>query len=49
MDILENIRSWNRVRQTRNELYSLSNRELSDLGIARGDIPFIAKRAMRAK
>lgn len=49
MDILGNIRNWNRVRQTRNELYSLSNRELTDLGIARGDIPFIAKRAVGGK
>ncbi|MEM8749267.1 MAG: DUF1127 domain-containing protein [Pseudomonadota bacterium] len=47
MDILNNIRTWNRVRQTRNELYSLSARELNDLGIARGDIPFIAKRAAK--
>ena len=47
MDILNNIRTWNRVRQTRNELNSLSTRELNDLGISRGDIPFIAKRALR--
>ena len=47
MDIFGSIRTWNRVRQTRNELNSLSNRELNDLGIARGDIPFIAKRAVR--
>ena len=46
MDILGNIRTWNRVRQTRNELNSLSNRELDDLGITRGDIPFIAQRAV---
>ncbi len=47
MDIFGSIRTWNRVRQTRNELNGLSNRELNDLGIARGDIPFIAKRAVR--
>ena len=47
MDILGNIRSWNRVRQTRNELMGLSNRELNDLGISRGDIPHIARRAVR--
>lgn len=47
MSLFGNIRTWNRVRQTRNELYGLSNRELNDLGIARGDIPFIAKRAAR--
>ena len=47
MDLFGRIRDWNRVRQTRNELYTLSNRELNDLGISRGDIPFIAKRAVR--
>ncbi|MEL6735851.1 MAG: DUF1127 domain-containing protein [Pseudomonadota bacterium] len=47
MDIFGQFRSWNRIRQTRNELYTLSERELNDLGIARGDIPFIAKRAAR--
>ncbi|MGI9366306.1 MAG: DUF1127 domain-containing protein [Rhizobiaceae bacterium] len=46
MEIFGNIRNWNRIRQTRNELNSLSNRELDDLGITRGDIPFIAKRAV---
>ena len=49
MDIFGTIRSWNRVRQTRNELMSLSNRELNDLGIARSDIPFIARRAVSSK
>lgn len=47
MDLFGNIRDWNRVRQTRNELNSLSNRELNDLGINRGDIPFIARRAIQ--
>ena len=47
MNLFDNIRTWNRVRQTRNELYGLSNRELDDLGITRGDIPFIAKQASR--
>jgi len=47
MGIFGSIRTWNRVRQTRNELNNLSARELDDLGISRGDIPFIAKRAAR--
>jgi len=47
MDIFGQFRTWNRVRQTRNELNSLSQRELNDLGISRGDIPFIARRAAR--
>lgn len=47
MELFNSIRTWNRVRQTRNELNSLSNRELDDLGITRGDIPFIARRAAK--
>jgi len=47
MNFFDNIRSWNRVRQTRNELYGLSNRELDDLGISRGDIPFVARRSVK--
>ncbi len=46
MNLLDNIRTWNRIRQTRNELNALSVRELNDLGISRSDIPFIAKRAV---
>lgn len=46
MNIFDNIRSWNRIRQTRKELSSLSNRELDDLGISRGDIPAVARRAV---
>ncbi len=45
MKVLKTIRTWNRTRQTRNELLCLSTRELEDLGIARCDIPFIAKQA----
>ena len=47
MDFFKPVRNWNRVRNTRNELDSLSNRELADLGISRGDIPFIARRAAK--
>ena len=47
MDVVKSIRNWNRVRQTRNELSALSTRELADLGITRGDIPFIARRAAK--
>lgn len=45
MDIFGAIRTWNNVRQTRNALSNLSARELSDIGITRGDIPSIALRA----
>ncbi len=47
MNLLKSYSAWTRVRQTRNELNALSNRELNDLGINRGDIPFIAQRAVR--
>lgn len=33
------------MKQTRNELQSLSNRELTDMGITRGEIPRVAKEA----
>ena len=47
MDFLRPVRNWNRIRNTRNELNGLTNRELADLGITRGDIPFIARRSVR--
>ena len=47
MNFMKPVRNWNRVRNTRNELNSLTNRELADLGITRGDIPFIARRSVR--
>ena len=34
--------AWHRHRETIRELSMLSNRELADLGISRGDIPFVA-------
>ena len=45
MNIFGTVRSWNRQRQTRTELYALTNRELADLGITRSDIPRIARQA----
>ena len=38
---------WQRYSRTVSELESLSNRELADLGIARGDIGRIAREAVR--
>jgi uncharacterized protein YjiS (DUF1127 family) len=40
--------SWKRYSRTLNELESLSNRELADLGIARADIPRLAREAARS-
>ncbi|WP_333781702.1 DUF1127 domain-containing protein [Hoeflea prorocentri] len=36
--------NWRAYRNTCNELYKMSDRELNDIGIARGDIPFVARR-----
>ena len=42
-NIMKKYNSWNQYRETYAELSHLSNRELNDLGIARGDIKSIAK------
>ena len=34
---------WNDARLTRNALESLSNRELEDIGLSRGDIQTVAR------
>lgn len=39
--------TWKRYNRTVNELSALSNRELSDLGLARGDIHRVAREAVR--
>lgn len=46
MNLIRNYRNWRRYRETVNELSRLSNRELNDLGIARGDIPFVARKSV---
>jgi uncharacterized protein YjiS (DUF1127 family) len=46
MNLIRNYRNWRRYRDTVNELSRLSNRELNDLGINRGDIPFVARRTV---
>ncbi|MGI9352552.1 MAG: DUF1127 domain-containing protein [Rhizobiaceae bacterium] len=43
MNIIDNVRSWNRARQTRNELSALSNRQLDDIGIGRHGIASVAR------
>ncbi|MCY1707485.1 DUF1127 domain-containing protein [Pannonibacter sp. SL95] len=45
--VVRKYNSWVNYRRTVEELSRLSNRELSDLGIGRGDIEFIARRASR--
>jgi uncharacterized protein YjiS (DUF1127 family) len=40
-------RTWRKYRETYDELMRLSNRDLTDIGIRRGDIPTIARRTAR--
>lgn len=42
MDMFNSYRKWRNYRRTVNELSSLSNRELDDLGITRGEIRSVA-------
>jgi uncharacterized protein YjiS (DUF1127 family) len=46
--ITEKLASWRRYRDAVRELSQLSDRELDDIGIRRGDIPFVASQAARA-
>jgi uncharacterized protein YjiS (DUF1127 family) len=43
MDVFGSFRKWRNYRRTVTELSALSNRELDDLGINRGDIPHVAR------
>lgn len=36
---------WNDARVTRNALNKLTDRELEDIGLCRGDIDYVARRA----
>lgn len=47
MNIVRSYANWRRYRDTCSELNRLSQRELADLGIARSDIPSIARSATR--
>ena len=46
-NLVRKYHSWQKYRRTYDELSRLSNRELNDLGIGRGDIDFIARSNMR--
>jgi uncharacterized protein YjiS (DUF1127 family) len=47
MTFKQSFGNWRRYRNTCNELYRMSDRELNDIGISRGDIPFIARQSTR--
>lgn len=46
MKLINSFASWRKYRETCSELSRLSERELNDIGMARGDIPFVARRAV---
>lgn len=41
-DVVGHVVSWNDARVTRNALSALSDRELDDIGLVRGDIDTVA-------
>lgn len=47
MSLKHSFNRWRLYRRTCNELNAMTERELGDLGIARGDIPAVARRAVR--
>ena len=49
MNLIRSYNNWRRYRDTVTELNRLSARELNDLGISRGDIAFVAKKAAAAR
>ena len=46
-DFAKAYRTWRKYRDTRAELARLSDRDLRDIGIKRGDIPTIALKSAR--
>ena len=46
MNVIRNYREWRRYRETVRELSRLSDRELHDMGISRGDIHAVAQRKL---
>jgi uncharacterized protein YjiS (DUF1127 family) len=47
MNMMKSYQNWRAYRSTVAELNQLSERELSDLGLARGDIYAVARKAVR--
>lgn len=46
-DAFAALRDWNDARLTRKSLSQLSNRELDDIGLIRGDIETVVRRTIR--
>ena len=47
--ISEKLQAWRRYRDAVRELSQLSDRELADIGIRRGDIEYIVRRSVGSK
>ena len=47
--ISEKLRAWRRHRDAVRELSQLSDHELSDIGIGRGDIDYVVRRPVARK
>jgi uncharacterized protein YjiS (DUF1127 family) len=47
--ISEKLAAWRRYREAVRELSQLSDRELDDIGIRRGDIEYIVRRSVRSR
>ena len=47
--ISEKLAAWRRYRETLRELSSLTDKDLRDIGMRRGDIPSIAAQVVRAQ
>ena len=45
----EKLKTWRRHREAMRELSQLSDHELSDIGIGRGDIEYVARRPVVSK
>ena len=43
-NLLARLAAWNNARMTRKSLHRLSDRELDDIGLCRGDIEDVARR-----
>ncbi len=43
MNIMQNVRAWNRARQTEKALRGLSARQLDDIGVSRHGISAVAR------
>jgi uncharacterized protein YjiS (DUF1127 family) len=46
--ITEKLNAWRRYREAVRELSLLSDRELNDIGVRRGDIEFIVRQSVAA-